>query len=250
MDHSAAAAAADVGLTSKLASLLPILDAFQYRHRNQHATSHWWSAFQLLRRGARSLAADLRRHQALGRPQADGGKRSTAAKGRSKISQKQVLARTTLFRNHIIPKAYLSFSQLVADNQHAALGLLLLSTLASINDVVNSVLPPSQEPTPLSSVTRNPAPDTYLRDSASKLQHTAVSRDLNHDRGVAISRNDFPDVTLKLSKPSKPTTSASTEPKSSDKARLVPGMKKADERPKKKAKKKGKDELSSLFGSL
>lgn len=107
MDPATALAATDVALTTKLAALLPILDAFNHRHRNQHAASHWWSAFRLLHRGSRALAADLRRHQALSQLQSDGGKKSTAAKTRAKTLQKQLLARAALLRNHTIPKAYM-----------------------------------------------------------------------------------------------------------------------------------------------
>lgn len=107
MDPAIAPTATDVGLITKLASLLPILDAFNHRHRNQHSASHWWSAFGQLRRGARSLAADLRRHQALSLLQADGSKKSTAAKAKAKRAQMQLLARVALFRNHNVPKAYL-----------------------------------------------------------------------------------------------------------------------------------------------
>lgn len=107
MDLAIAAAATDVGLTTKLASLLPILDAFNYRHRNQHSASHWWSAFKQFRHGARSLAADLHRHQALNQPHTDSSKKSTAAKAKAKRAQKQLLARLALFRNHTVPKAYM-----------------------------------------------------------------------------------------------------------------------------------------------
>lgn len=250
MDHGIAAATADVALATKLAALLPILDAFHYRHRNQHAASHWWSAFQLFRRGTRSLAADLRRHQMLSRSQAENGKKSTTTKTRSKIAQRQLLARVTLFCNHTVPKAYLCFSQLVADNQHATLGLLLLSALASMNSILTSISPLLQGPITLASATYDPVPDMQPPDSTPKQRQPQQGRNFNNDKGVAISRDHIPGPVPKPSKSSNPTPREDTTPKSGRK-RSMDSMEKLVGKPKKKKpKKKDKDELSSLFGSL
>lgn len=103
MDHAVAATS-----TAKLAALLPILDAFNHRHRNQHSASPWWSSFRLFRRGARALTDDLRRHQALQQKlQNDaGGKKSTSTKTKAKTVQRQLLARVTILRDHTVQKAY------------------------------------------------------------------------------------------------------------------------------------------------
>ncbi|KAM3507197.1 hypothetical protein MY11210_007233 [Beauveria gryllotalpidicola] len=250
MDHSVLVAAADAALTTKLTTLLPVLDAFNHRHRNQHSASHWWSAFKLLRRGTRSLAADLRRHQALSRLQTDSSKKSTAAK--TKTAQKQLLARVTLLRDHTVPKAYLCFSQLIADNQHAILGLLLMSSLASVHSILNSISPPPQEPDPRPSAVNSPLSNTHPTDSTSKHKQSQLGHDFNTDRGVAISRDRVTGVVSKPPKPSKPPRSEDAAAKDKHKNPVVPSIKKSDDRPnKKKVKKKGKgDELSSLFGSL
>lgn len=105
MDHTAATAAADATLCGKLETLLPILDAFNYRHRNQHSASHWWSEFRQLRRNAHALAEDLSRHQTLHKLQTE--KKSTSAKNKARTVQKQLLARAVLLRDHTIPKSYM-----------------------------------------------------------------------------------------------------------------------------------------------
>ncbi|EJP64828.1 uncharacterized protein BBA_06397 [Beauveria bassiana ARSEF 2860] len=253
MDHSVFLVAADAALTTKLATLLPILDAFNHRHRNQHSASHWWSAFTLLRRGARSLAADLRRHQALSRLQTDSSNKSTAAKTKSKTAKKQLLARVTLLRDHTVPKAYLCFSQLIADNQHATLGLLLMSALASVNSTLTSISPPPQEPALRPSAASSPLPDTHPTDSKSKHKQSQLGHDSNIDRGVAVSRDRITGVVSKSSKPFKPPPNEDAAAKDKHRNPVVPSIKQSDDRPNKKKakKKKGKgDELSNLFGSL
>ncbi|KAJ4159308.1 uncharacterized protein LMH87_008215 [Akanthomyces muscarius] len=260
MDLAIAAAATDVGLTTKLASLLPILDAFNYRHRNQHSASHWWSAFRQFRHGARSLAADLHRHQALNQPHTDSSKKSTAAKAKAKRAQKQLLARLALFRNHTVPKAYICFSQLIADNQHAALGLLLFSALASVNSILDSISPPQQQ----SSGAQRPVADTSPSSTPSTSNQPRQGRDENTDRGVTISRDRIAGVAPKPSKRLSPAPNEDAAAKNRDsdtqsnKKRPVRSIEKADQvleadqkQKKKKSKKKAKgDELSSLFGSL
>lgn len=41
------------------ATLIPILDAFNHRHRNQHRASHWWPVFRILRRSVSALAIEI-----------------------------------------------------------------------------------------------------------------------------------------------------------------------------------------------
>ena len=69
-------------LPSSAAALLPLLDAFNHRHKNQHRASHWWSAFGLLRRSVRALAARPRDIQA-------------------------VRARARFLGQHVVPRAYM-----------------------------------------------------------------------------------------------------------------------------------------------
>ncbi|OAQ95841.1 hypothetical protein LLEC1_00263, partial [Akanthomyces lecanii] len=223
--------------------------------------SPWWSAFKQFRHGVRSLAADLRRHQALNQLRTDSSKKSTAAKAKTKSAQRQLLARVALLRNHTVPRAYLCFSQLIADNQHAALGLLLFGALASVNSILDSISPHKQ----YFSDAQGSIADTNAAPAPSAPVQPQHGRD-NADRGVAISR-DHIGVAPNPSKPSEPPNSGPSEdaaPKKRDndvrpnKPRLVPSRENADrvleagqKQKKKKSKRKDKgDELSSLFGSL
>lgn len=44
-------------ICDEISPLLPILEAFNHRNKNQHRASHWWSHFSILRRSLRSLLA-------------------------------------------------------------------------------------------------------------------------------------------------------------------------------------------------
>ncbi|KAL7918332.1 hypothetical protein ACQKWADRAFT_304363 [Trichoderma austrokoningii] len=177
-----------------LSPLLPILNAFNHRHHNQHRLTHWWPLFRSLRRTIRNLVDDASPSRAI------------------------------WLNKHLIPRAYLAFSQLAADNQHAPLGLLLLAILARVHAAlaIDSPVPKAQ-----------PQP---------KANHLA-----NQDKGVAISRQELPLSTsterIKLS-----TTQDISEP-SHQQAVAAKPSKKLKETSKKKKKGKG-DALSSLFGSL
>ncbi|KAJ6787774.1 hypothetical protein PWT90_11030 [Aphanocladium album] len=259
--------------TTKLASLLPIVDAFNYRHRNQHAASPWWSCFRLFRHGARALHDDLRRQQTLQAklPAGDGGKKSsTSAKAKARTAQKQLLARVTLLRDRTVPKSYICFSQLVADNQYAALGLLLLSALASVNSILESIAPRSRpkEPALLSSSssvseTQRPAQAPVKTQTSQPNPDDADSR--SADKGVSVSREHLSGVSLKPPKATpvsrddddavvrKRDADVPPPPEKQKKKNLVAQSREQPEEKvkKKKPKKKGKgDELSSLFGSL
>lgn len=46
---------ASATIRDHLSPLLPLLDAFNHRNKNQHHASHWWSHFSILRRSLRAL---------------------------------------------------------------------------------------------------------------------------------------------------------------------------------------------------
>ncbi|PNP54723.1 hypothetical protein THARTR1_04928 [Trichoderma harzianum] len=45
--------------TASLSPILPILNAFNHRHHNQHRLAHWWPVFRIFRRSIRALLDDL-----------------------------------------------------------------------------------------------------------------------------------------------------------------------------------------------
>ncbi|KAL6800510.1 hypothetical protein J3E68DRAFT_398426 [Trichoderma sp. SZMC 28012] len=201
-------------VTTSLSPILPILNAFNHRHHNQHRLAHWWPVFRIFRRTVRSLIEDL-------------------TSPRRKQDASSPPPRAVWLNKHFIPRAYIAFSQLAADNQHAPLGLLLLAILARTHAALTQLLDQPTIPLP-SSTTR--------------------ANDVNQDKGIAIARQKQPPPTERLK------TQSTIQPPSDeqqgeklDRDAIKPSKSKSKELPskEKKKKKKGKgDALSSLFGSL
>ncbi|KAM0473851.1 hypothetical protein ACHAPX_007899 [Trichoderma viride] len=202
--------------------LLPILNAFNHRHHNQHRLAHWWPVFRSLRRTIRNLIDDL--------------SPSTSLSSRPSPRRETIPPRAIWLNKHFIPRAYVAFSQLAADNQHAPLGLLLLAILARIHTALS--------PLSIDNSVPNPQPKTNRANDLA-----------NQDKGVTIARQELPSVTSterinsseQQQQGSKIDREATKPPKSKKEASpSSPSISKD-----KKKKKKGKgDALSSLFGSL
>ncbi|KAL7932023.1 hypothetical protein V8C35DRAFT_308286 [Trichoderma chlorosporum] len=192
-----------------LSPILPILNAFNHRHHNQHRLAHWWPVFRIFRRTVRALVDDL------------------ASRRRADASSPP--PRAAWLSKHFVSRAYIAFSQLAADNQHAPLGLLLLAILSRTHAVLAQLLDQPTVPPPALAVRPN---------------------DVSQDKGVAIARQEPPPPTDRLKtqataqRPSKDELNRDTTEPPKAKSKEVPAKEK-----KKKKKAKG-DALSSLFGSL
>ncbi|KAL6825878.1 hypothetical protein J3E69DRAFT_366446 [Trichoderma sp. SZMC 28015] len=201
--------------TASLSPILPILNAFNHRHHNQHRLAHWWPVFRIFRRTIRSLIEDL-----------------TSPRRRDASSPPP---RAIWLNKHFIPRAYIAFSQLAADNQHAPLGLLLLAILARTHTALTQLLDQPIIPPPSSSTTR--------------------AHDVNQDKGVAIARQKQPPPTERLkTQPTIQPPSDEQRGEKLDRDAIKPSKSKSSKEVSSKEKKKKKkakgDALSSLFGSL
>ncbi|PNY25895.1 Uncharacterized protein TCAP_04166 [Tolypocladium capitatum] len=203
-----------------LSALLPPLHAFNHRHRNQHRASHWWSSFNILRRALQALADDVLQPKSRPPPPA-----ITTARRRHDV----VIARARWLRSHIVPRAYVAFTQLAADNQHAPLGLMLLAVLGRTNSILTD-LAPSESPPPQSS---EPA-EQPLTAIQARTPSAAEFRGLG--RGVAIARRDI--------------QRAHEEPFKHGRGSNTSDGGEAKDKDRKKKKKKQPDALSGLFSSL
>ncbi|KAK8138934.1 hypothetical protein PG984_002314 [Apiospora sp. TS-2023a] len=110
--------------------LQPLLAGFNQRNKNQHRVATWWASFNMLRRHVTKWADELDR-QAKARPK----KRKRTAGGGDGDDKKDgdggpAEVRALWLRDVLVPKCYLTFSQLAADNQFAPLGLVLTGALA------------------------------------------------------------------------------------------------------------------------
>lgn len=98
-----------------LAPALGILDSFAHRNKNQHRLSKWWAQFDMLRRGARKLAADLRaclesQARTASASSGGGGKKKKAAaalRERDDAVRATMEARARHLGEQIVPRAFL-----------------------------------------------------------------------------------------------------------------------------------------------
>lgn len=78
--------------------LLPILNAFNHRHHNQHRLAHWWPVFRSLRRTIRNLIDDLSPPASLS--------------SRPSPRREAIPPRAVWLHKHLIPRAYVYASLL------------------------------------------------------------------------------------------------------------------------------------------
>ncbi|KAF5530673.1 ribonuclease mrp subunit rmp1 [Fusarium mexicanum] len=227
--------------SDSLASLIPILNGFAHRHKNQHSSTHWWSSFSILRRAVRNLINDLN-----SRPR-------KVKSGGVKRHVHPTLVRAKWMMRHVVPGAFVTFSQLAADNQYAPLGLLLLSVLARTNTILSQLVPDHDHNPPISTSTK-PMPSEPSKHKTSDLG-TDDASNAGVDMGVAISRDELLS-TQKKSKAGSKADSRSEDLKlkqcetktTHTDTKRIPSKSDTIEKPRKKTK--NSDELSSLFGSL
>ncbi|KAF5634518.1 ribonuclease mrp subunit rmp1 [Fusarium sp. NRRL 52700] len=227
--------------SDSLAPLITILNGFAHRHKNQHSSSHWWSSFSLLRRAVRNLVNDIN-----SRPR-------KVKSGGVKRDIQPALARAKWMMRHVVPGAFVTFSQLAADNQHAPLGLLLLSVLARTNTILSQLVPDHDYNRPISTSTKT-MPSEPSKHSISDLG-TDDTPNAGVDMGVAISRDELMSTQKKpKALPKADLRSKDLQLKEHESKMVHTGTKKipskSDTIDKPRKKTKNRDELSSLFGSL
>ncbi|KAG5982202.1 hypothetical protein E4U55_002185 [Claviceps digitariae] len=233
-------------LRATLSTILPLLDAFNHRHRNQHRSSSWWSTFGIFRRSLANLARALDCQIP--------GTTTTTNRSKKRHAIDNVGTRVTWLNNHVLPRAFVAFTQLITDNQHAPLGLLLLALLARIHSQCSKWLPPPDQspaqPPPTALTPRPPLQPTSNTDR--DVPHDQAEA-TSPDRGITISRKTLlgpethapataPTERERESKTSKPIARSTTADGSRGNG--------AQEKVRKKVKKKKGDTLSSIFGSL
>ncbi|KZL70408.1 hypothetical protein CI238_13075 [Colletotrichum incanum] len=251
-----------------LVPVLQILDSFNHRNKNQHRVARWWARFDLLRRSVRRLhdaleARTRHRHaQSFKAPskksagKVNAGTSISSGDRRSNALDEDVTTRVRLLLDTTIPSSFLAFSQLSADGQHAALGLVLLGVLARVNSAIAPLVPRQPErgdEMPMA----NP--------SASHDAATAKEGKPNPESmglGVAISRDQVKLTVKPLARrPTKDDAEAVAPVASKKKRKLVNAPttetepskpvkeRKSEKKTGKKKSKKG-DEFSDLFSSL
>ncbi|KXJ97537.1 hypothetical protein Micbo1qcDRAFT_191984 [Microdochium bolleyi] len=149
-----------------LAPLEPLLAGFARRNKNQHRRARWWASFGMLRRDGAKLMVDLvgaagskaaraaaaavvtSTSSSSSVPAATSKGPTSAKPARSRTYEDQHLVdranqRARWTRDVLVPKCYIQFSQLTADNQFATLGVVLLGALAQVHAACCMIAGPS-----------------------------------------------------------------------------------------------------------
>ncbi|KAH7321473.1 hypothetical protein BKA65DRAFT_81466 [Rhexocercosporidium sp. MPI-PUGE-AT-0058] len=152
---------------TELTSTAHLLHLTHHRNKNQHRLAKWWKSFSILRRQAGKLVEEVEALErclrfssastigALGgkegseKKKGDGeGKRKKVKGGNGvgegeskyvKAARETVEERVEFLEVWVLPRCFLAFSNVVADNQYAALGLMLMATLARVRRVLRGL---------------------------------------------------------------------------------------------------------------
>ncbi|KAL1895735.1 hypothetical protein Cpir12675_003126 [Ceratocystis pirilliformis] len=156
-------------LAQQLPPLLELLDALCHRSKNQHRHSAWWRHVGILRRAMRRLIDET--------------------------SPDMRLERARWLAVEIVPSAFTSFTQLIADTQFSQLGLALIAILSQVHSALQPIASPDKAQ--LSSNESSEAqPEAKAQEKIQAGHGTAYTSHSNLDlrcvdTGVAISRNIF-----------------------------------------------------------
>ncbi|KAK2000538.1 hypothetical protein LX36DRAFT_422386 [Colletotrichum falcatum] len=257
-----------------LVPVLRILDGFNHRNKNQHRVARWWSQFDLLRRSVRrlhdALEARVRHHHArsfratskrsAGKVNVGTGTGISGVDRWGEVLGEDVTTRARLLLDTTIPSSFLAFSQLAADGQHAALGLVLLGVLARMNSAIAPLAPQHPKGGDAMLPMDNSSPSHLDAFATKEGQTNPESMGL----GVVISRDQVklaarpPDrrptredaeavavAPVAGKKKRKLVDAPTTEPKPSRRVKET----RSEMKPGRKKSKKG-DEFSDLFSSL
>ncbi|KAH8821500.1 hypothetical protein F5884DRAFT_850727 [Xylogone sp. PMI_703] len=247
-----------------LTSLPPVHDLLNlanHRNKNQHRLSKWWKEFSQLRRHIGKLIAELSDpdlrfvHESSSTPPASSSKKKLKQEkiDRGNESRDRVERRVAFLEDILVPKCYMAFSNVVADNQYSALGLLLLGCLARVQKAIKPLRKSVEVETGLAVANDIPVPskageidlgEKISRDDVEGLRVETADVDVNVDVSRVDKEEEDEELTMKIKKKVKKVKHKSNndEDRKDDADLNLPA------RPKKK-RKKG-DAFDSLFASL
>ncbi|KAL1872787.1 hypothetical protein VTK73DRAFT_1337 [Phialemonium thermophilum] len=243
----------------RLSPVLHILDGFNHRNKNQHRLSRWWAPFDMFRRAVNKLAFELQTSIRRAALQSKKRKRKhivCSDSGTITIVDEKLGARARHLREHLVPRSYLAFSQLAADNQHAHLGLALLGVLAQADQALSQLAPREAATTSMLPLDRD-----LVVEGRAELTTTAgpvpPSPPIAYsDLGVSVSRIDVDQSARPKQRQSSSAAATvapgqeAADPKTSESLKTVGSSKGTKPVPAAKRQKSIKDEFDEVFGSL
>ncbi|KAK4179623.1 hypothetical protein QBC36DRAFT_361681 [Triangularia setosa] len=133
-------------LESSLTTLHPlsqILQSLHHRNKNQHSSSRWWAAFDMLRRNVAKLTFEIEEcldHAPSGSTSSKKGKMRGQRAQKWEEGVDKVVKRARFMKEGVVVKGWEQFGRLVGDRQFAQVGLALVGCLGGVNKVVGGLL--------------------------------------------------------------------------------------------------------------
>ncbi|KAI9881387.1 MAG: hypothetical protein M1830_003394 [Pleopsidium flavum] len=100
----------------ELQEVSKLLQLMFHRNKNQHRLTKWWKRLSMLKRSVTKLLREI------------------AAK-----ETEAVKTRVCYMAELLLPKCYLAFTNVIADQQFAAMGLVLLANLAKVSRIIGGM---------------------------------------------------------------------------------------------------------------
>ena len=110
----------------KLQHLSNLLHLFHHRKKNQHRRSIWWRHFSTFRRQHGNLVTEVESLHEIPNTHLQRAKK----KIQDRQTEDRISKRLDFWTEVLVPKWYISFSQVVADGRFTVLGLMLIAVLA------------------------------------------------------------------------------------------------------------------------
>ncbi len=218
-----------------LEHLSDMLHLSNHRNKNQHRRSIWWRHFSSLRHHLSEVIIDQRGLNEVPTTHLEQTRKVADDKAR-KI---RLSHRKDLMQDVLVPKWHNAFSQLIADNRFAVLGVVLLAVLSQTCLIMG--ITKYYEDLGQREVERvlEEFGDTYWQDEMSREQSGTMTEEI----GEVVARGDENEPvpsTVPIAQTLKPEDSARTE--------LSTRRKVSSQPPKKKRKKA--NAIDDLFGGL
>ncbi|KHJ34811.1 putative ribonuclease mrp protein subunit rmp1 [Erysiphe necator] len=168
----------------KLQNISQLLHLAHHRNKNQHRVSRWYKYFGQLRRQISKLILELDTFATAIKVACDVTTTNTSESVTTNkyvlSAKKKIEQRNKFLHKILLPKCYLAFGNLIADNQYAVLGIMLMGLLASVNNIL-STLPISNQEEKIS--------DSIEHEKT--IDASVIKDNRLDDLGEIVSRQDF-----------------------------------------------------------
>ncbi|KAF7897986.1 uncharacterized protein EAF01_008952 [Botrytis porri] len=231
---------------ASLLSLTQLLHLTHHRNKNQHRLSKWYISFGIFRRQVSRLLSIIPEHVM----ESSRGKVKGKARERKEREERELQRLVRFIQEEVVPGCYLAFSQLVANNQYATLGLMLMGCLARLYKVLGALRVLNAEEIAEQAGVVNETPQLNAAEMEEDMGEKIV-RDVpvpEVEDNQKVERKEEDDTGVEKAKPKKRKQEGKVVELKTSKLASSDSM--PAKPPKKKRKKKGGDAIEDLFAGL